>query len=57
MTAQTAARSGPGLRGFMGRALPYLLLAPGMIWLAVFYVLPAIQMFTYSISTGSVEEG
>jgi spermidine/putrescine transport system permease protein len=41
----------------MGRALPYLLLAPGLIWLAVFYVLPAIQMFTYSISTGSVEEG
>jgi spermidine/putrescine transport system permease protein len=57
MTAQTAARSGPGLRGVLGRALPYLLLAPGMIWLAVFYVLPAIQMFTYSISTGSVEEG
>jgi spermidine/putrescine transport system permease protein len=57
MTAQTASRSGPGLRGFIGRALPYLLLAPGMLWLAVFYVLPAIQMFTYSISTGSVENG
>jgi spermidine/putrescine transport system permease protein len=57
MTAQAAPRRGPGLRGFMGRALPYLLLAPGMIWLAIFYVLPAIQMFTYSISTGSVEEG
>ena len=57
MTAQTEARSGPGLRGFLARALPYLLLAPGMIWLAVFYVLPAIQMFTYSISTGSLETG
>ncbi len=57
MTAQAARRSGPGLRGFLGRALPYLLLAPGMIWLAVFYVLPAIQMFTYSISTGSLETG
>jgi spermidine/putrescine transport system permease protein len=57
MTAQTASRGGPGLRGFLGRALPYLLLAPGMLWLAVFYVLPAIQMFTYSISTGSVENG
>ncbi len=57
MTAQTAPRTGPGLRGFLGRALPYLLLAPGMLWLAVFYVLPAIQMFTYSISTGSVETG
>ncbi len=57
MTAQTASRTGPGLRGFLGRALPFLLLAPGMLWLAVFYVLPAIQMFTYSISTGSVETG
>jgi spermidine/putrescine transport system permease protein len=57
MTAEAAPRSGPGLRGFLGRALPYLLLAPGMLWLAVFYVLPAIQMFTYSISTGSVETG
>jgi spermidine/putrescine transport system permease protein len=57
MTAQTAPRSGPGLRGRLGRALPYLLLAPGLLWLTVFYVLPAIQMFTYSISTGSVETG
>jgi len=57
MTAQAAPRSGPGLRGFIRRVFPYLLLAPGMIWLAVFYVLPAIQMFTYSISTGSVETG
>ncbi len=51
MTAQAAPRSGPGLRGVIRRAFPYLLLAPGMLWLAVFYVLPAIQMFTYSIST------
>jgi spermidine/putrescine transport system permease protein len=57
MTAQAAPRSGPGLRGFIRRVFPYLLLAPGMLWLTVFYVLPAIQMFTYSISTGSVETG
>ena len=57
MTAHPAARPGPGLRGRLGKALPYLLLAPGLIWLTVFYVLPAIQMFTYSISTGSVENG
>jgi len=55
--AQASARPGPGLRGRLGKALPYLLLAPGLFWLAVFYVLPAIQMFTYSISTGSVETG
>ncbi len=57
MTAQAAPRPGPGLRGRIARALPYLLLAPGLFWLGVFYVLPAIQMFTYSISTGSVETG
>jgi len=58
MTAQTASRRpGPGLRGRLARALPYLLLAPGLLWLGVFYVLPAIQMFTYSISTGTVETG
>ncbi len=32
-------------------------MAPGLIWLTLFYVLPAIQMFTYSISTGSLETG
>jgi ABC-type spermidine/putrescine transport system, permease component I len=57
MTAQPVSRPGPGLRGRLARALPYLLLAPGLFWLAVFYVLPALQMFTYSISTGSLETG
>jgi spermidine/putrescine transport system permease protein len=57
MTAKTATRPGPGLRGRLAKALPYLLLAPGLFWLGVFYVLPAIQMFTYSISTGTVETG
>jgi spermidine/putrescine transport system permease protein len=57
MTAPSASRRGPGLRGRLAKALPYLLLAPGLFWLAVFFVLPAIQMFTYSISTGSLETG
>ncbi len=57
MTAKSASRRGPGLRGRLAKALPYLLLAPGLFWLAVFFVLPAIQMFTYSISTGSLETG
>ena len=57
MTAQAIRRPGPGLRGRLGRALPYILLAPGLFWLTIFYVVPAIQMFTYSISTGSVETG
>ena len=36
---------------------PYLLLAPGLLWLIVFFVLPTIQMFLYAVSTGSVDFG
>jgi spermidine/putrescine transport system permease protein len=58
MTATTTAKApGPGFRQRMGRFVPWLLLAPGLLWLFVFFVLPVIQMFTYSISTGSIEEG
>jgi spermidine/putrescine transport system permease protein len=58
MTAATTARApGPSFRRRMGRFVPWLLLAPGLLWLFVFYVLPVIQMFTYSISEGSIEEG
>ncbi|MEJ7697560.1 MAG: ABC transporter permease [Candidatus Limnocylindrales bacterium] len=58
-TARTggAPRPGPGWRARLGRALPYLLLAPGLAWLLLFYILPAVQMFTYSISTGTLETG
>ena len=48
---------GPGWRHRFGRAFPYLLLLPGLFWLLVFYVLPAVQMFTYSLSTGNLENG
>jgi spermidine/putrescine transport system permease protein len=47
----------PKLRQRFNRAVPLLLLAPGLLWLLLFYVLPVIQMFTYSISTGSIETG
>jgi len=36
---------------------PYLLLAPGLLWLAVFYAFPAFQMFLASLSVGTIEEG
>ena len=39
------------------RDSPYLLLAPGLLWLVIFYVIPAVQMFTYSISEGTLETG
>src|SRR3954470_12200323 len=59
MTAIAAASRPPGptARARLAKALPYLLLVPGLLWLFVFYVLPAIQMFTYSISEGSLETG
>jgi spermidine/putrescine transport system permease protein len=58
MTAATAsAPTGPTFRARFARLVPYVLLAPGLFWLVVFYVIPAIQMFTYSVSTGSLEDG
>lgn len=36
---------------------PYALLAPGMIWLTVFYVLPGVQMLVSSFWSGSLEKG
>ncbi len=59
MTAAAASGppTGPTFRRRLNKAVPWLLLAPGLLWLLVFYVLPVIQMFTYSISTGSIEAG
>jgi spermidine/putrescine transport system permease protein len=36
---------------------PYALLAPGLLWLAVFFVYPAIQMFLVSLWTGNIQDG
>jgi spermidine/putrescine transport system permease protein len=38
-------------------AVPYLLLAPGLLWLTVYYVYPAIQMFLASFWSGSLSQG
>ena len=40
-------------RGFV----PYLLLAPGLLWLAIFYLGPSLQMAVSSLWTGSLEKG
>ncbi len=37
--------------------LPYLLMAPGLLWLAAFFVLPNIQMVLMSLSTGTIGSG
>jgi spermidine/putrescine transport system permease protein len=40
-----------------GWIIPYALLAPGMLWLTVFYVYPGIQMFIASFWSGTLETG
>jgi spermidine/putrescine transport system permease protein len=46
-----------GARQTVRRLTPYLLLAPGILWLLVFYVYPSIQMFISSFWTGTLETG
>ena len=38
-------------------AIPYLLLLPGIGWLLLFYVYPAIQLFLVSLWTGNITQG
>jgi len=46
-----------GARHWLNRLTPYLLLAPGVLWLLVFYVYPSIQMFISSFWSGTLETG
>ena len=39
------------------RAVPYLLLAPGLLWLILFFVVPGFQMFLTSFWSGTLETG
>jgi spermidine/putrescine transport system permease protein len=39
------------------RVVPYALLAPGLLWLIVFYVLPGFQMLLTSFWSGTLETG
>src|SRR3954463_9820492 len=39
------------------RATPYLLLAPGLAWLAVFFVVPMYYLLNTSLQTGSLDVG
>ena len=36
---------------------PYLLLLPGLLWLAVFFLVPLITLVSMSLQTGSLSEG
>jgi spermidine/putrescine transport system permease protein len=39
------------------RLAPYLLILPGGLWLAVFFVIPMVAMVAVSLETGSLETG
>ena len=39
------------------RLAPYLLVLPGTLWLAVFFVVPMVAMVSVSLQTGSLETG
>ena len=57
MSAAVAPAPAHGRHRRLGRAAPYLLLAPGILWLLIFFVVPSIQMFLTSVSSGSVVDG
>ncbi len=39
------------------RLLPYLILAPGMAWLIIFFAVPILNQVYVSLETGSIEQG
>ena len=43
--------------GLTRASAPYFLLLPGLAWLALFYVYPAVQMFLVSLWTGNITDG
>ncbi len=53
--AEPVAAPPPSRRG--RKFVPYLLLAPGLLWLGVFFVVPMIFLLSQSLQTGSLEKG
>ena len=54
----TVAHAPPARRSRWRRALaPYGLIFPGGLWLAIFFVVPALVMLSVSLQTGSLDEG
>jgi spermidine/putrescine transport system permease protein len=44
-------------RGGRARLVPYLVGLPGGLWLAIFFVVPLLVMFSLSLQSGNVEAG
>jgi spermidine/putrescine transport system permease protein len=58
VTASAVALSRPRpWRRRLSEAAPYILLAPGILWLLYFFIWPSVQMFLMSISSGSLDTG
>jgi spermidine/putrescine transport system permease protein len=58
VTTNTATTPPAGAwRRRLSAAGPYLLLAPGLLWLLYFFIWPAVQMFLMSISSGTLDSG
>jgi spermidine/putrescine transport system permease protein len=58
VTTIRATTAPPGAwRRRLSVAGPYLLLAPGLLWLLYFFIWPAVQMFLMSISSGTLDSG
>jgi spermidine/putrescine transport system permease protein len=58
VSAVSAPAPPPARRRLSRRAIaPYVLLAPGLLWLVLFYIYPAIQMFLVSLWTGDMQNG
>jgi spermidine/putrescine transport system permease protein len=57
--APTSAPTAPARRGIRipRRAIPYLLLAPGLLWLAFFFLAPLYFMARQSLETGTIFTG
>jgi spermidine/putrescine transport system permease protein len=53
-TPETGKAARPGRAG---RKTPYLLLLPGMAWLAIFFAVPMLFLASTSLQTGSLEQG
>src|SRR5436190_14963243 len=53
----TATRPPRPLGRRIAAAAPYLMLAPGLLWLTYFFIWPAFQMLVMSLSSGSLDAG
>jgi spermidine/putrescine transport system permease protein len=45
------------MRSLRGRLAPYLLMLPGGLWLAIFFVVPTVLLISFSLMTGNEVDG